>query len=322
MDFRTVYEAYEADLRQVENRLLDAVESANERLTQSAKQLLEAGGKRIRPLFALMCSRVSGGSATDEVYRVAAALELVHMATLVHDDVIDEADFRRGRPTVRARYGNRPAMYTGDFLFARSIQLLTSIPIPQVHQEMSDAVVRVCEGEIDQIRDFYNWQQSIRTYLRRIERKTALLISVSCALGARVGGCDEATIRILRRFGYYTGMAFQITDDLLDFTGDEQVVGKPVGGDLRQGNLTLPTLHAATQGPYAEELRSLVHIDMDQRALVRAIDLIRSSHSFEYARALAERYMWKAMAELDRLPSQPIREQLRTVAQFVNQRMY
>ncbi|MCL6625689.1 polyprenyl synthetase family protein [Alicyclobacillus shizuokensis] len=322
MEFHSVYRAYESDLQRVERCLMEAVASANPAMTQSARQLLEAGGKRIRPLFALMCSQLDGRRPGEQVYRAAAALELVHMASLVHDDVVDESDVRRGRPTVRARFGNRPAMYTGDFLFARAIQLLTTIDIPAVHEEMSLAMVRMCEGEIDQIRDFYNWHQSLRSYLRRVERKTALLISVSCAVGARVGGCDEATIGIARRFGHYTGMSFQITDDLLDFIGDAEVVGKPVGGDLRQGNLTLPTLHALATGPHARELRSLVHTDMDASDVEQAVRLIRSSNSLDYARSLAERYLDKAMAELDLLPADQVVTQLRSIAQFVNQRVY
>ncbi|MCL6631315.1 MAG: polyprenyl synthetase family protein [Alicyclobacillus herbarius] len=322
MEFRFVYRTYRSELERVERCLMDAVASANSSMTQSARQLLEAGGKRIRPLLALMSSRLGPCASEDAVYRAAAALELVHMASLVHDDVVDESDVRRGQATVRARFGNRAAMYTGDFLFARSIQLLTSIGDSEVHREMSTAMVRMCEGEIDQIRDFYNWHQSLRTYLRRVERKTALLISVSCSIGARVGGCDETTIRTLRRFGHYTGMAFQIRDDLLDFTGDMNIVGKPVGGDLRQGNLTLPTLHAVACGPYAKELRRLVHADMATEEVVEAVQLIRSSNSLEYAQSLAEQYLAKAMAELDRLPDQPVVRELRTIAQFVNDRVY
>ncbi|MBX5437514.1 MAG: polyprenyl synthetase family protein [Alicyclobacillaceae bacterium] len=321
MEFREVYESYKPDLERVEDVLQAAVQSRNAKLSQSALQLLHAGGKRIRPLFALLCGQLGSGNR-ESVYTVAAALELIHMATLVHDDVIDDASLRRGHPTIRVQYGNRPAMYTGDFLFARAIQLLCTIPDPFVHREMSDAMVHMCEGEIDQVRDFYNWRQNLRTYLRRVERKTALLISVSCALGARVAGAPERVVNQVRRFGYYTGMAFQIIDDVLDYTGDEREVGKPVGGDLRQGNLTLPALWAVVRSPQAQELQQLIRADMNQADLGRALDIIRASDGLGQARRLARRYMEKAARCLESLTPARVRGELAAVAQFVHERTH
>lgn len=321
MDVRDIYTAYAADLGHVEDILHHATRSDNLRLTESATQLLEAGGKRIRPLFALIGSRLGTLDRT-RVYPLAAAIELVHMATLVHDDVIDDADLRRGKPTVRAQFGNLPAMYTGDFLFAKAIDLLSTIPMPQVHVEMSSAMVRMCEGEIEQIRDFYNVHQTLRNYLRRVERKTALLISVSCALGGVVAEAPKAVIRALRKFGYYTGMAYQITDDILDYVGDEHVVGKPVGSDLRQGNLSLPALYAASTGPFAEELQSLIRTDMDSSAVARAIDLVRKSDALDFAKDLAATYMNKALAMIEYVAPGPIRTELTIMSEFVNQRMF
>lgn len=321
MDVRDIYSAYAADLNNVEELLHQATKSDNALLMQSATQLLEAGGKRIRPLLALIGSRL-GEKERTRVYPLAAAIELVHMATLVHDDVIDDAALRRGKPTVRAQFGNLPAMFTGDFLFARAIDLLSSIPLPQVHTEMSSAMVRMCEGEIEQIRDFYNVHQSLRNYLRRVERKTALLISVSCALGAVVVDAPQRVVRALRKFGYYTGMAYQITDDILDYVGEEGIVGKPVGGDLRQGNLSLPALYAASSGPFAKELQTLIRTDMDSSDVERAIDLVRESDALEYAKNLAALYMNKALGMIEQITSGPIRTELTIMSEFVNQRMF
>jgi heptaprenyl diphosphate synthase len=321
MDFRVVYEHYRSDLQRVESILHESVQSHTPRLTESSTKLLEAGGKRIRPLFAIICSR-TGNGIPDAVYQLASALELIHMATLVHDDVIDDAMVRRGAPTVKSQYGNRAAMYTGDFLFARAIELLTSIPDTYVHTEMSSAMVRMCQGEIEQIRDFYDWRQSFRNYLRRIERKTALLISVSCALGAYLGGASTKVVKAMKRFGYYTGMAFQVIDDILDFTGDERVVGKPVGGDLRQGNITLPALYAAACDGYADRLSNLVHSGADESALNTAIEIVRSSNGLSFAKECAQSFMKKAMRELEHIGEPMIRTELQMVAEFVNQRMY
>ncbi|GGJ10211.1 heptaprenyl diphosphate synthase component 2 [Alicyclobacillus cellulosilyticus] len=320
MDVREVYARYEPEMRQVDRILREAVASAHPRLTHAAAHLLEAGGKRVRPLLALISSR-AGQGPTERVYAAAAALELVHMATLVHDDVIDDADLRRGRPTVRNQYGDRAAMYTGDFLFARAIQLLSRVADVEVHREMSDVMVRICEGEIEQIEDFFNWQQSVRDYLRRVERKTALLIAASCAVGAMVSGAAPEAVRRLRRFGYYTGMAFQVIDDILDIVGDEQELGKPVGGDLRQGNLTLPALVAAQTGA-REALRSLVKADVAAEEAEAALQLVRTSPGVSVARRVAERYMAKAMRELDAVALPFVRRDLAAVARFLNQRRF
>ncbi len=212
-------------------------------------------------------------------------------------------------------------MYTGDFLFARAIYLLSELEEPVFHQKMSAAIVRICEGEIEQIRDFYNWNQSIRTYLRRIERKTAVLIALSCELGALAGGAPAGVSERLRRFGYYTGMAFQIIDDLLDFEGDAAAVGKPVAGDLLQGNLTLPALfvHSTERGQKLEELvRSSATADEQQEA----VQMVRNSDGIEMARRIADRFLTKALEQLAYIPNPERHAELQAVAAFVNQRAY
>jgi len=320
MNFFDVYHKYSPDMSRVEDEIMQVIHSSNDELTQSCQALLNAGGKRIRPLFTILSSRFSPNACTDHVVLVATALELIHMASLVHDDVIDDADLRRGHPTVRVQFGNRPAMYVGDFLFARAILLLSSIHNVKVHVEMSDAIVRICEGEIEQIRDFYRWDQSFRHYLRRIGRKTALLIAVSCSLGAIVSNADDKIVRAMRRFGYFAGMAFQITDDLLDYVSEEEVVGKPVGGDLRQGNLTLPALYADRNNS-SSMLRTLVQKGVSDESVTTALQFIRSTDALDYTRKLADLYMLKATRILETLPLGDTTEELRTVAEFVNERV-
>ncbi|KPV44882.1 hypothetical protein AN477_05230 [Alicyclobacillus ferrooxydans] len=322
MDFRQVYEQYQHDLQEIDNILGTSMESENALLAGSSRQLLAAGGKRIRPLFALLCSELGKMSEKQSVHRLAASVELVHMASLVHDDVIDDATVRRGHPTVRAQYGNRPAMYTGDFLFARAIRLLSSLSNMSLHVEMSNAIVRMTEGEIDQIRDFYDLGQPLKKYLRRIERKTALLISVSCSLGAVVGGAPAAAVKAARRFGYFTGMAFQVIDDILDFSGTESLVGKPVGNDLWQGNITYPALYTAQCTAQGAQLRNLVSPTMTRDDLNAAVALVRESGALEQANQLASRYLDKALVILRGLDESSTRRSLEVVARFVNQRMF
>ncbi|SDW95995.1 heptaprenyl diphosphate synthase [Alicyclobacillus hesperidum] len=321
VDFQQIYEEYRPRLEQVEQILKERARSNQAELTSAGEQLLEAGGKRIRPLFALICGTV-GENVSDDVAKIAAALEMTHMATLVHDDVIDQAALRRGRPTVRSAFGNLAAMYTGDYLFARAIQLLAEVDNQEVHRAMANGIVKMCQGEIEQIQDFYNWSQGFKTYFRRIQRKTALLIALSCGLGALVGGGRNEEVHALRRFGYYTGMAFQVIDDVLDFTGSAEVVGKPVGGDLRQGNITLPALLALRNPGLAKRLQELVHPAMSAREATEAIDLIVGSGALGEAKRVADWYIAKALLALQAVSRVSVRQQLTTLTLFLADRTF
>ncbi len=322
MTFKELYVRYQVDMARVDELMHTAVKSNNDDLSQTARQLMDAGGKRIRPMIALVCSRIGNEGISQKTIALAAALEMIHMATLVHDDVIDDASMRRGQPTVREKFGDKPAMYCGDFLFARAISLLSSVDNRDVHRIMSEAIVSIVEGEIDQLGDFYNWNQNLRRYLRRIERKTARLISVSCSLGALVGGADRTTSIRLGRFGYYTGMAFQITDDILDYVGEESTVGKPVGGDLRQGNLTLPALRAQAVGEDGASLRRLVKEGMGDTDLSLALDIVNRSDGIPFAKNLAGRYMAKALQVLTYIDDEKVCTELTQLAKILNERMY
>ena len=158
---------------------------------------------------------------------VAVSLELIHTASLIHDDVIDDAEIRRGQPTVKAKWDNRIAMYTGDYIFARALRIMTEINKPDAHKILSHTMVELVIGEIEQMKDKYRFNQNLRDYLRRIKRKTALLISASCQLGAIAADVDKSTNLKLAHFGYYVGMSYQIIDDIFDFTGTEKELGKP-----------------------------------------------------------------------------------------------
>src|SRR5690606_23993225 len=219
------------------------VDSESPLLNDASLHLLQAGGKRIRPVFVLLAGKF-GNYNIDVMKQVAVPLELIHMASLVHDDVIDDSETRRGKPTVKAEWNNSVAMYTGDFILARALEYISEIDSPKLHHILSKTMIEVCRGEIIQIEDKYKLDQNLRDYLRRIKRKTALLISSSCELGALVSGTDEKTAAHLRRFGYFIGMSFQIIDDILDFTSTDEELGKPAGSDFIQGNITLPILCA------------------------------------------------------------------------------
>jgi heptaprenyl diphosphate synthase len=205
------------------------------------------------------------------------------------------------------------------------LTVVSELDKPRIHQILSGSIVQMCIGEMEQIRDFFNVDQSVRNYLRRIRRKTALLIAISCQLGAMA---TDATARIshaLYRFGYNVGMAFQITDDLLDLCGTEKAIGKPPGSDLRQGNITLPVLFALQEESIREQLLKEIKLIKDSDGPVNsaaAVKLVRSSHGIKIAEEMADIYIAKALKALDSLPNIPAKRNLADIARFVAKRSY
>jgi heptaprenyl diphosphate synthase len=243
------------------------------------------------------------------------------MASLVHDDVIDDAELRRGQPTIKAKWDNRIAMYTGDYIFARALELVTEIKNPLAHQILSKTIVELSVGEIEQIKDKYNFNQNLRDYFRRIKRKTALLIAASCQLGAVASGVEEKVHKNLFRFGYYVGMSYQITDDILDFTGTEKELGKPAGGDLLQGNITLPVLYAMEDRELRMEIQS-VHEDMPRPQIDCIISRILQSGAIEKSILVSDHYLDKALAVLEELPQNRAKRTLRDIAKYIGKRKF
>ncbi|MBE3551256.1 MAG: polyprenyl synthetase family protein [Kyrpidia tusciae] len=320
-----LYGTMRGELRRVEDLLEEEVASREPALQEASLYLLRAGGKRLRPLMVLVSGRFGPRRDTEALVRAAAALEMIHMATLVHDDVIDRSDTRRGRPTVKAAWGDQLALYTGDFLFARALELLSEMENRRLHEVTAWAIARMCQGELEQMHDLYRIDQPLFRYYRRIRQKTALLMAVSCLVGARASGADEETARALWRFGGHLGMAFQIVDDMLDLVGDEAVLGKPVGSDLLQGNLTLPVLFALrgrTSGDEAasRRLAGRIHPGMSQEDVAEVVRAVAESGGIDEARRVADRYVIWARRDLAALPDGWAREALEAVLGFVTAR--
>ena len=253
--------------------------------------------------------------------KVAVSLELIHAASLIHDDVIDDAEIRRGEPTVKAKWDNRIAMYTGDYIFARALENMAEINKPDAHYILSNTMVELVVGEIEQMKDKYRFNQSLRDYLRRIKRKTALLISASCQLGAIAANVDKNINVKLAHFGYYVGMSYQIIDDILDFTGTEKELGKPSGDDLLQGNITLPVLFAMKdQTIYSEIIK--VHENMPRNEIDRIIHLIKQSDAIERSREMSNRYLEKALLILETLPENQSKKTLKNIAKYIGKRKF
>lgn len=324
MKLMEIFARMKGDLNVIESELAKAVTSDHAMLTETSMHLLKAGGKRIRPVIVLLSGKF-GHYNLDVMKWVAVPLELIHMASLVHDDVIDDAETRRGQLTVKSKWDNRIAMYTGDYIHGRALTVATQLENPRIHQILSKAMVEMCIGEMEQIRDFFNTEQSIRRYLLRIRRKTALLIAISCQLGAIAAGVSEKVSNQLYRYGYNLGMTFQIRDDLLDLCGTAKQIGKPPGSDIRQGNMTLPVLIALQEQTIREPLLREIALIRESDGTANtseAIRLIRGSRGIEQSEQLAERYIQKALAALEGLPDIPAKKSLRDIAHFVNKRNY
>lgn len=320
MKLKMMYSFLNADLTVIEKELEETIKAQSPLLHQASLHLLKAGGKRIRPVFVLLAGKF-GDYDINVIKNVAVTLELIHTASLVHDDVIDDAELRRGLPTVKAKWDNRIAMYTGDYIFARSLELMTNINNPVAHKILSHTMVELCLGEIEQIKDKYRYDQNLRDYLRRIKRKTALLIAASCQLGAVASNVDEKTHKNLFQFGYYVGMSFQITDDVLDFTSSEETLGKPAGGDLLQGNITLPVLYAMADESIKREILK-VRENMEREKIDKIIALVNNSGAIEKSLAISDRYLDKALSVLEELPPNKAKKRLRDIALFIGKRKF
>jgi heptaprenyl diphosphate synthase len=320
MKFKMIYSFLKADIDLIEKELKTAIDSRSPLLNEASLHLLEAGGKRIRPVFVLLSAKF-GSYDINSIKNVAVALELIHSASLVHDDVIDDADLRRGKPTIKSQWDNRTAMYTGDYIFARSLEYMTKIQNEDAHKILSNAIVELTVGEIEQIKDKYRFNQGLKDYLRRIKRKTALLIAVSCQLGAISAGAPPHIHKKLYRFGYNVGMSFQITDDILDFTASEKELGKPAGSDLLQGNITLPVLFAMQNAGLRERIVK-INEDADQDYLSAVIKEIKNCGAIEQSHEVSTRYLKKALNELEGLPKNGANKTLRDIANFIGKRKY
>ncbi|OAT85548.1 polyprenyl synthetase family protein [Desulfotomaculum copahuensis] len=311
------------ELDTVERELHKAVKTPDPLMTESSTHLLKAGGKRLRPALSLLGGKCDPHFELEKVLPLAVALEMIHMATLVHDDVVDASLTRRGKPTVKARWGNRLSTHLGDYLFARALILVSTCGQPLVPRVLADTSVKMCEGEIEQISTCFDTGQTVKDYFYRINRKTALLIAASCQLGAAACGAPAKVHQALRRFGHYIGMAFQITDDVLDLVADQQQLGKPVGSDLRQGIITLPVIYALENSPRQDCLRQLVFAPVKDEDLVyRTIGLIGECGGIAYSVRIAQQYIHKAKRELQFLPDRPARKTLSLIADFVSRRNF
>ncbi len=293
-----------SQLSLTEKLISDNMRSRNKLLSSVVSELVGAGGKRLRPAFVIISAKFGKYNA-GKVIPMAGALELLHTATLVHDDVIDCSSLRRGKATVSEKYGNDMAIYTGDFLFTKAVMMLSAgIPLDRLEM-VARAVKTICEGEVDQYQDRYNADVSVLSYLKRISRKTAVLFASACSVGSHLAKCSVPVCKNLTRFGFCYGMAFQIRDDLNNFLSDTQSEGKPVGSDIAKGVLTLPVIYAINE---SGELKSMIKDlfksrgQASQSRIERITGLIAEAGGTRNSERILESYINRAFKLLGRLP--------------------
>ncbi|WP_139904655.1 polyprenyl synthetase family protein [Clostridium thermarum] len=299
-NFWNDYAQLSNELITVNNVISKNLKSRNKTMQAALSELLSSGGKFLRPAFVLI-SHGFGEVRSKDIHTLAAVLEMIHMATLVHDDVIDEATLRRGNETIQHKYGKNFAVYVGDYLFCLCFNLLSKIESVKNTEMDAMAMARICIGEIDQFESRFKSDVTVKKYLRRISYKTAELFSLSFYTGAIEGKCDKKLTRKLTNIGHNIGMAFQIIDDLLDFFGDEKTVGKPVCSDLKQGLYTLPVIYGfQTKDERLMELLSKGNFDDDN--IKEIISILSENGCFERTRKLAHTYTEKAFKLINTLP--------------------
>ncbi|WJP96856.1 hexaprenyl-diphosphate synthase large subunit [Macrococcus bovicus] len=306
-------------IKEVEAIINDIISRDESTINAASAHILSSGGKRIRPYFVLL-SGSFGQEREAELIKTAAALEIVHMASLVHDDYIDNSSKRRGKDAIHEVWDGQTAVRTGHYLLASALQLISDIDNPDFHHYFSDIILEVCYGEFDQLSDRYDAAVSLTDYLRRINRKTAVLIEASCKLGAMSTGSDAKTVFHLARFGHFMGMSYQIIDDILDYTSSEAVLGKPVGSDIRNGHVTLPLMYAASDADVRKML-SLLSPDQPDDYFNQLIERV-NIRGIEPAAAISRKYAEKAAYHLLKLPDTDDRRQMEKLLVKMTKRIF
>ena len=313
----TFFTPVQEEMRQVEELMRAQADGHHPELRAALHHLLGAGGKRIRPTLVLLTGNMLGADP-DKLITLAAAVEMLHTATLVHDDLIDGALLRRGNPTLNARWSPASTVLTGDFIFARAAKLAAETDCLPLMRLFAETLAIIVNGELTQLfssRDIANREN----YNQRIFAKTASLFEMSARGAAMISPVDEAVVEAMRNYGCQVGMAFQIVDDILDFNGEQAEVGKPVGSDLLQGLITLPTLHYIEDHPDDPNIRPLLegNYSVGQKQMNRLVQSIRKSDAISRSMNEAEKYVAEALRALADMPAGTECQALEDLARYI-----
>lgn len=314
------YPEIQSELSKVREMMEENARCKDKVIEASIKDLIQSGGKMIRPGFAVIASKF-GNYMPERTRAMATVVEMFHMATLVHDDVIDDSKLRRGKETVQSKYGKEYAVYIGDYLFCVCFKILASTASLHSIQIDSKAMSKICLGEVEQLNSRFQKEVSVKNYLKRISGKTAELFALSLYIGAAESDCDKKLSRLFWNIGHNIGMAFQIIDDLLDYTGTDAQLGKEAGHDLRDGIYTLPLIYALENKP-ADLIALLEKEELSVEDIQKIIKLTYDYGGIDKARALAKKYTNKAYSFMKRLPDNEYKVMLQEITGELLDRVY
>lgn len=312
-----------ADMQAVDQAILAQINSEVVLINQLGHYIISGGGKRIRPLIAVLAANAVGYKGQEHI-TCAAFVEFIHTATLLHDDVVDESDMRRGRETANARFGNVASVLVGDFIYTRAFQMMASLRSLDVLQVMSDATNVIAEGEVQQLMNVNNPETTEANYMQVIYSKTARLFEAASQCSAIVSGADQATVIAMRDYGRYLGTAFQLVDDILDYSANAEQLGKNIGDDLAEGKPTLPLLHAMRSGnlQQAALIREAIEQGGKREALDEILAIMAEHKSLDYTMERAKQEAQKAVDALAILPESEYKQALISLAYLSVDRSY
>ena len=320
MAYDLLQSRFASALTEVDRVIRESLHSDVVLVQNVAEYIVNSGGKRLRPTLLVLSANACGYSGREH-FVMAAVVELIHTATLLHDDVVDESSLRRGRPTANAQFGNAPSVLVGDFLYSRAFQMMVGLNQMRVLAVLSDATNVIAEGEVLQLLNCRNPDVDEARYLDVVRRKTAKLFEAAMRLGAILAGAERELEDALGSYGTYLGTAFQLIDDVLDYSGDASVIGKNLGDDLAEGKATLPLIHAMTQGsPEQREIvrHAITEGGLEDFAAIHAT--IESTGALAYARKVAAAEADRAVAALHQLPDSIHKDSLLQLASFAVRR--
>jgi octaprenyl-diphosphate synthase len=317
-----IFQSIAADMQAVDGVIRQRLYSDVVLIRQVAEYIIHSGGKRLRPALVLFCANALDYQGTHH-HELAAVVEFIHTATLLHDDVVDESELRRGNKTANALFGNAASVLVGDFLYSRAFQMMVSVENPRVMQILADATNIIAEGEVLQLLNCHNADVDLAGYLQVIRFKTAKLFEAAARLGGLIGGADEALENDLAAFGMHLGTAFQIIDDVLDYSSDEAELGKHLGDDLAEGKPTLPLIYAMQHGTAEQAARVRQAIENGGRDdFVIVHEIIQQTGALELSRQSAVAEAELAAQHLNRLPPSIFKNALLELSSFAVQRRY
>ncbi len=306
------------DMEQVNSIILGKLSSEVDVIPQVARHLIASGGKRIRPLLTLATSRMYGDES-DRPYRLAASVEFIHTATLLHDDVVDESFERRGKASANAVFGNQLSVLVGDFLFSKAFQLMVEDGSLEVLRILSDASAIIAQGEVMQLMAEGNLDISFEDYEQVIKSKTAALFAAACEIGPVISGRGVNAAEAMCSFGLNLGIAFQIADDILDYNSNSETLGKSIGDDFRKGKMTAPIILALSKADNEEREfwnRTLVELDQSEEDFLKAQNILQRHGCYISGMSIANRYADQALINLEHAPPGELREALKSLARF------